>query len=88
MFETLALAAALHAYCVPPRDTRGRIARSNSAVTAFKREQACPATGSVRGVCRGWVVDHVVPLKRCGADLPSNMQWQTLGEARAKDRWE
>jgi hypothetical protein len=34
------------------------------------------------------VVDHVAPLKRGGADAPSNMQWQTKEEAKAKDKWE
>ena len=40
------------------------------------------------GACSGYVIDHVNPLKRGGADDPSNMQWQTRGEARAKDRVE
>ena len=34
----------------------------------------------------GYVVDHIVPLKRDGADDPSNMQWQGKVEAKAKDR--
>jgi hypothetical protein len=34
------------------------------------------------------VVDHVVPLKRGGADVPSNMQWQTTEEPKTKDRVE
>jgi hypothetical protein len=34
------------------------------------------------------VVDHVKPLKRGGADAPSNMQWQTKADAKAKDRVE
>jgi hypothetical protein len=32
--------------------------------------------------------DHIVPLKRGGCDCPSNMQWQTREEAKAKDKWE
>ena len=36
----------------------------------------------------GYVIDHVVPLKRGGTDDASNMQWQTKEEAKAKDRWE
>jgi hypothetical protein len=30
----------------------------------------------------------VIALKRGGADSPANMQWQTVVEAKAKDRWE
>ncbi len=36
----------------------------------------------------GYVVDHVVPLKRGGDDSPFNMQWQTKADARAKDKIE
>jgi 5-methylcytosine-specific restriction endonuclease McrA len=40
---------------------------------------------------RGWpghVVDHVVPLACGGADAPSNMQWQSTEEGKAKDKTE
>jgi hypothetical protein len=40
------------------------------------------------GACTGFVVDHVVPLKRGGADAPNIMQWQTVAEARDKDKIE
>lgn len=60
--------------------------RSSAAVIAFKRQQPCPATGQPRGPCPGWIVDHVVPLCANGADAPSNMQWQTVADAKAKDR--
>jgi len=36
----------------------------------------------------GHVVDHTVPLACGGADSPSNMQWQTVGEAKGKDKVE
>ncbi len=36
----------------------------------------------------GYVIDHVVPLANGRADSPSNMQWQTIPDAEAKDRWE
>ena len=70
------------------RNTRGRIARSETAKHSFERSHPCPATGKASGACPGYVVDHVVPLKRGGADAPGNMQWQTTAAARAKDRIE
>lgn len=70
------------------RDARGRIKRSRVAKSEFRSQQPCPSTGSSRGACPGYVIDHVQPLKRGGADAPSNMQWQTRAEAKAKDRWE
>ncbi len=62
--------------------------RSAAAVAAFKRAHPCPATGESKGKCRGYVVDHIEPLCAGGADDPSNMQWQTLAEAKEKDRLE
>ncbi len=64
------------------------IKRSPQARAEFKQQHPCPATGKARGACPGWVIDHVVPLKRGGPDTPSNMQWQTQAEAKAKDRLE
>jgi hypothetical protein len=66
----------------------GATSRSSSAKAEFKREHPCPATGARSGPCGGYVIDHVVPLACGGADAPSNMQWQTTVEAKAKDRGE
>jgi hypothetical protein len=55
---------------------------------AFQRTHPCPSTGRKSGECPGYVVDHVVPLKRGGPDRPSNMQWQTVQAAKAKDKVE
>lgn len=62
--------------------------RSSSAKADFKRARPCPATGARSGACGGYVIDHIVPLACGGEDAPSNMQWQTVAEAKAKDRWE
>jgi hypothetical protein len=70
------------------RDRHGRIARSMAAKDDFKRFNPCPSTGSTHGACPGYVIDHVIPLKRGGPDTPVNMQWQTVEDAKAKDRWE
>jgi hypothetical protein len=34
------------------------------------------------------VIDHVEPLCAGGRDDPRNMQWQTVAEAKVKDREE
>ncbi|QUD88398.1 HNH endonuclease signature motif containing protein [Phenylobacterium montanum] len=70
------------------RTRHGRLKRSRLAREAFQCRTPCPSTHGDQGPCPGYVVDHITPLKDGGADLPSNMQWQTLAEARAKDRVE
>lgn len=70
------------------RDSHGKIARDPRQTNAFKRQHPCPSTGKTSGSCPGYVIDHVIPLKRGGADSPSNMQWQTKGAAKQKDKWE
>lgn len=72
----------------PRRDAHGRIARDPRARNAFKRSHPCPSTGKTTGSCPGYVIDHVKPLKRGGADSPENMQWQTERAAKIKDRTE
>ena len=70
------------------RDSNGRIKRSLEAKHSFKNEHPCPATGKSYGRCPGYVIDHMTALKRGGADAPSNMQWQTIEAAKAKDKIE
>ncbi|HVB33764.1 MAG TPA: HNH endonuclease signature motif containing protein [Patescibacteria group bacterium] len=36
----------------------------------------------------GHVIDHIDPLACGGLDAPSNMQWQTIAAAKAKDKVE
>ena len=74
--------------CTPTRDARGRIHRSESAKSAFRRLQPCPATGAIYGACPGWVIDHVWPLCAGGCDVPANMQWQKKADSVRKDRLE
>jgi hypothetical protein len=70
------------------RDKHGKIKRSSAAKSAFERESPCPSTGKSNGRCPGYVVDHRNPLECGGADDPTNMQWQTTADAKAKDKTE
>lgn len=65
-----------------PRDDYGRIVRNPAAKKEFKRSTGYPAGRP------GYVIDHIVPLKRGGCDDIRNMQWQTIDDAKEKDRWE
>jgi len=64
--------------------------RSHAAKHHFMLAHPCPGGPDIGSShkCRGFVVDHVNPLACGGPDDPSNMQWQTKAEGRAKDRWE
>jgi hypothetical protein len=64
------------------RDSHGKIKRSEAAKKQFMKQ-----TGYPKGR-PGYVIDHVVPLANGGTDDPSNMQWQTKADAKAKDKWE
>ena len=64
------------------RDKHGRIKRDPKQRAAFAK-----STGYPHGR-KGYVVDHIIPLECGGADVPSNMQWQTKEAAALKDRTE
>jgi 5-methylcytosine-specific restriction endonuclease McrA len=81
-------------YCgEPKRDALGHIARSTTQRARFVRVFPCPATLQVTGACKGWQVDHIIPLDSGGCDAPHNMQWlpdaiKTCASSACKDRWE
>lgn len=56
--------------------------RSSKARIEFMRQ-----TGYPHGR-KGWIVDHIKALCVGGSDTPANMQWQTIAEAKKKDRVE
>lgn len=62
--------------------------RSEAAKNAFKAAHPCPANGARSGPCPGYVIDHIRALACGGPDDPSNMQWQSVEEGKAKDKWE
>lgn len=67
---------------VTERDANGKIKRSHAAKLVFMKQTGYPHGRP------GYVIDHITPLKKGGLDIPSNMQWQTIADARAKDKWE
>jgi hypothetical protein len=78
----------VHATPTAAQDGHGKTKRSTAAKHEFERANPCPSTGKTSGSCPGYVIDHVQPLCKGGADHPSNMQWQTVAEGKAKDRVE
>lgn len=63
---------------------RSYIARSN-----FIKTNPCPNNLNIyKNKCPGYIVDHIVPLCAGGLDSPINMQWQTIKEAKDKDKLE
>lgn len=78
----------LFALCLVAFGVEARIVRSHAALTAFAHAHACPSTHQFKLPCPGYVIDHIKPLACGGPDKPSNMQWQTIAEGKAKDKWE
>jgi putative salt-induced outer membrane protein YdiY len=74
-------AQAKYSYTVN-RDANGKIRRSAAAKVAFMKQTNFPHGRP------GYVIDHIIALKKGGCDCPGNMQWQTIAEAKAKDKWE
>jgi len=68
-----------------PRVRYSALGRENRSWEA--KHQFESSTGHPYG-WPGHVVDHIRPLACGGADAPSNMQWQTKADAKAKDRTE
>ena len=80
----LTLAATL----IPLAAVAGDPQRGSKAEAEFRAAHPCPATGLTRGACKGYVIDRIVPPVCGGAEDPANMQWQTIAEAKAKNKWE
>lgn len=85
---TRPLALALIAAVLLASPLEAKTHRSRAVTEAFQRLHPCPSTGRTTGACPGWRKDHVRALCVGGADTVENMAWQTVEEAKRKDRWE
>jgi hypothetical protein len=86
---TALLIAAAFVFCVIlPGSASAKQYRSASVKREFQLTHPCPADGRTSGACPGYVKDHVLPLACGGPDAVSNLQWQTIRDAKAKDKWE
>lgn len=56
----------------------GKVYRDYKAINDFKRNNPKPKDG------HAYDIDHIKPLKRGGADKPSNMQWIRTEDHRKK----
>jgi len=77
-----------HSSTSSTRSSHARNGRSAAARDSFMRQHPCPSTGKRSGGCPAYIVDHVRPLACGGADSAVNMQWQTVADAKAKDKTE
>jgi hypothetical protein len=85
-FSALMLIAAALVAATDPASAREH--RSREVARQFQWQHPCPSTGRATGACPGYRKDHVVPLACGGPDAVSNLQWQTIRDAKAKDKWE
>lgn len=80
-------------YCgEPKRNPDGSIYRDPKVLSEFKKVFPCPPTLKP-GACRGWQMNHTLPLSRGGCDSVENLTWlpnqvKTCKEPWCLDRWE
>jgi hypothetical protein len=86
IFYRGALAIALAVCVILPISASAKEHRSTSVKRELQLTHPCPATGRTTGACSGYVKDHVKALKCGGPDAVSNMQWQPIRDAKAKDK--
>ena len=77
LFATLAILVATCSQALP---------RDAAQKHAFRKQNPCPSTGTIRGACPGWQIDHTRALMNGGKDRPSNMQWLAHEHHKAKTK--
>lgn len=77
----------------PARNADGSIHRSAAVLAAFQRIHPCPVSMATTGACKGWAINHTIPLACGGCDAVSNLQWlpndiKSCSGAHCVDRFE
>jgi hypothetical protein len=67
-------------YLTEKRDDTGRIIRSRTARQQFMKQTEHPNGRP------GYVIIHIKPIEEGGADVPGNMKWQPIEDARGKEK--
>ena len=86
--RTLLFAVLACCLALAPSVVSAREYRSSTVKHEFQRQHPCPSTGRTTGACPGYIKDHIRALACGGPDSVANLQWQTVAEAKAKDKWE
>lgn len=71
-------------------EANAKVVRSRAPLLEFRKHNVCPGTNrlEIHTPCVGYVIDHKWPLCAGGADSPENLQWQTIEQAKIKDKLE
>ena len=74
--------------CATPstRKTPGKKAPGAAAVREFRETHPCPTTAHNWGDCPGYVITHITPPCKGGADVAANLQWLTHTKANRLDQ--
>lgn len=81
-------------YCgEPARDKHGVIKRSRAVLRAYVKVFPCPATLKPTTSCKGWALNHYIPMSRGGCDSAANLTWvpdalKSCAGTVCIDRWE
>ncbi len=59
--------AALLMVLLTTTHAEARTKRSETAKVEFKQQHPCPTTGAPKGPCKGYVIDHIIPIACHGA---------------------
>ena len=63
------------------RDVNGQISQNPAPVRKFRATHPCPANGTLKGPCPGYLVEFKKPLARGGKEDPGNMRWRSMAQA-------